>query len=404
MRVLIITKKIPFPMHDGEAIAVDAIARGLQQQGASIDLVALNASRQEKTTEVCERFKEENTVYANIFIWPINTEITWLGGLINLFSGRSYHIDRFDHSVIHNKLLELLSNQTYDVIQLESLFLGPYIKTIRRVTGSILSMRLHNIEHEVWSRVAHQEMRPLRSMYLRLQSARLKVYETTTWSDLDLLIPISHVDNAKVEVLLAHSPSRKVVEVGMDLPLFDVSLIPSRPLRLGFIGSMDWQPNILAMQWWRDQLWPALKAIHGNHVRFVLAGHHSSDGPWVGDDIEVMGRVGDVDDFFKAIDVMVVPIRSGSGVRIKILQAMATGIPVVSTTIGAEGILAESGNQILLANTRIEWTQAIGKLLSDGELYRRLSAQGYDYIRDNHAVNNVVTDLIQSYYILLAEN
>ena len=288
---------------------------------------------------------------------------------IFFFSNKSYHVDRFESAEFAEKLARLLQKNTFDVVQLESIFLAPYLPIIRQYAPAAkVVLRTHNVEHEIWERVADNAS-PLKKWYLRSITPRLKAYELEQINHCDLVVGISQRDVAQFKNLGLRQPAT-VCPIGLDCR--DYRPDPAsflRPLSLSFIGSLDWMPNQEGLRWFLDTIWLPLLAPNFPELTFHIAGRTAPR--WLRElDMERVtfhGEVPDAADFLNQHSVMVVPLLSGGGMRAKILEGMAVGKVVLSTRLGIEGIEATDRQECLLADQPAEWLDAIRWCYEEGE-------------------------------------
>lgn len=147
MKVLQLCKKFPFPLKDGESIAVTYLSKAMVNQGCEVTLLAMNTSKH--YTDM-NSLPDDYDHYKNIYQTEIDNAVKPIKAFLNLFSKDSYHISRFVSSAFEAKLIEVLHSDQFDVVQLETLYLTPYIDTIRKHSNAIITMRSHNIEYEIW--------------------------------------------------------------------------------------------------------------------------------------------------------------------------------------------------------------------------------------------------------------
>ncbi len=357
MRILQLCKKFPWPLKDGEAIAVTYLAKAYRDLGHEVTLVAMNTSK---------HWLDINTLpdhydhYTNVETVNIDNRILPIPALLNLFSSQSYHIARFMSADFSAKLIEVLDREPFDVVQLESIYLSPYIPIIRQHCKGKVVLRAHNVEHEIWERVAIQS-NPLKKWYLNTITPRLKLFETQCLNDHDLIMSMSERD-AQQFTAMGFSKPAIVVPIGIDSrdyhPDFDCF---SKPLSLSFIGSLDWMPNQDGLRWFLDEIWKPLLLPAFPDLTFHIAGRTAPD--WIRnlkvERVVFHGEVPDAGDFLNQHAIMVVPLLSGGGMRAKIIEGLALGRVVLSTQVGMEGIPAVSHQSCLLAKTPQEWLETI---------------------------------------------
>lgn len=348
MKVLLLTKKCPWPLKDGEVVAIHNMVQGYAAMGHEVTVLCINTL---KHYTAPESLPDDIKKLAKYMPVTHDTGVKPLAAVRNLFSSRSYHVDRFISEPFRKTLIDLLKKEQFDLVQCEGLYMGPYVDDIRQHHNGPLVMRCHNVEAEIWQRVANDTNSLLKSIYLKLQAGRLATYEHKQLNRYDALLPISEKDAQFFEQLGCNKPMH-VVPAGIDIKKYDGYIDhKAEPLRVGFIGSLDWMPNLEGLKWFANEVWPQVRAqVKG--ARFQIAGRNMPAylNNWNNHGIEVLGEVDDQYEFMSRQQVLVVPLFSGSGMRIKIIEGMALGRAVVSTTIGAEGINFTEGQNMLVAD------------------------------------------------------
>ncbi len=383
MKILQLSKKFPFPLKDGESIAITNLAKAFDALGSAVTLLAMNTSKHWFDPSLLPVGFDH---YQSVHTVDVDNRIKPAAALRNLFSKRSYHIERFENQQFANKLIEILQTNTFDVVQLETLYLAPYIPIIRRYSNALIALRAHNVEHEIWERVA-QNSHPLKRWYLNRITPRLKQFETEQLNRSDLLIGITERDVEQFRRLGLRKPA-VVTPIGLDSRDYhndDASF--QRPLSLAFIGSLDWMPNAEGLAWFLEQVWSPLLAPRFPELTFHIAGRNTPD--WLFrlqlPGVQVHGEVPDASAFVNQHSIMVVPLLSGSGMRAKILEGMALGKVILSTSIGLEGIDARQEREALVADhpeaflKAVEWScDHPDQLFCIGQRARRFCFENFD--------------------------
>lgn len=359
MRILQLCHKFPYPLKDGGAIAVTYLAKAYAVLGHEVTLLSMNTSKHwfdvANLPPDFDHYAAMHTVFVENHIRPLPV-------LCNLFfSKKSYHVERFESESFAKKLAVLLKHNAFDVVQLESVFLAPYLPVIRECAPNVLVvLRAHNVEHEIWERVA-ANANPLKKWYLQQITPRLKKYEVAQINRFDLVVGISTRDVERFEKLGLHKPAT-VCPIGLDCR--DYHPDPAsyrRPLSFSFIGSLDWMPNQEGLRWFLDLVWQPLLVPNFPELTFHIAGRTAPS--WLRElnmeRVIFHGEVSSAADFLNQHSVMVVPLLSGGGMRAKILEGMALGKVVLSTRLGMEGIEAADRQECLLAQQPEEWLEAI---------------------------------------------
>lgn len=395
MRILQLCKKYPYPLKDGESIAVTNIATALNALGAEVSLLAMNTNKHAFDTSKIDQtlpfYKEKYTV-------EVNTDIKITAAIKNLFSSESYHISRFISNDFEQKLIQLLQKSTYDIIQLETLYLAPYIDTIRKYSKALVVMRAHNVEHEIWERITRNTTNPLKKAYLRHLTTKLKNYEKTMFEKYDLLLPITQKDQNTFQQL-GYKGKAQVLPIGMNLSSYhpDYSSY-KKDLSLSFIGSLDWMPNIEGLKWFLDNIWGKVHQQFPN-INLHIAGRNTPD--WVKklnkNNIIVHGEVECATQFINQHSIMVVPLLSGSGMRAKILEGMALGKVIISTSVGIEGIPAQNKGEVMVADKPQEFIEAIDWCLQQNGTLEKMGTKANQFILNNYDNIEITQDLLKTY-------
>ncbi len=398
MRILQLCKKFPYPLKDGESIAVTGLSRALNSAGAEITLLAMNTSKHyveiTNTPSELEHYKEIHTV-------SIDNRIKLRDAFLNLFSSESYHVSRFVSSNFEKKLIHLLQEEEFDVVQLETLYLSPYIPAIRQYSNALIAMRAHNVEHEIWERVVQNTKFPLKKLYLSHLTDKLKRFEIESLDRYDLLAAISQRDLDRF-VKMGYSNASAVIPIGIDLRDYKPDYRSyRRELSIGFIGSLDWTPNVEGIEWFLNEVWGKLQQKYAN-VKLYIAGRN---GPsWLRrmkrKNITFMGEVPSAPRFINQHSVLVVPLLSGSGMRAKILEAMALGKVVITTSIGLEGIPARHRREVLVADSASEFLEALKYCYQQNGRLELMGKRAVEFVGRHFESREVGKHLMETYAAL----
>ncbi len=256
--------------------------------------------------------------------------------------------------------------------------------------------RSHNIEHFIWERMAKATANPFKKLYLKILAARLKAFEMKTVHRVDGLLAISPVDLRFFEKNGFNQPS-VTIPVGMD-PDIPKKTDVVKENTVFHIGSMDWRPNQEGLKWFLETVWP-LVTNDNRSLHFILAGKNIPDMfyQYQGEHVTIAGMVSDALAFMQSNQLMVVPLRSGGGMRVKIIEGMAAGKAIVSTSIGAEGIDCTHGENILLADTPQEMADAILFCFSNQEAMKEIGDKARSFANERHAMKPIIDKLLGFY-------
>lgn len=397
MRILQLTNKPPAPPTDGSSIAMFNMATGFLKNGVDLSLLTINTKKHFKPdSEVETGFKQQSN-YRSVYR---DTDVSLAGALINLFSSRSYFVSRFYFKEFEDALVSTLKEKEFDLVQLESIFMGDYIPAIRKHSKAKIAVRTHNIEHLIWSRMIANEKNPAKKSYLSLQNARLKLFEYNILKAVDAVVPITAVDQKYFESWGIQKPFF-ASPTGLLLDKYKVDHSSELPLSVFHFGSMDWMPNEEAVLWFAQKVWPL---VHEKipAARFYIVGRgisakvESLSIPGV----VVVGKTELPEKVYHNYSIMVVPLLSGSGMRIKLIEGMAYGKPIVSTSIGAEGIAVTQNKNCVLADSETDFANAVIELLENEGKRKSLQKEARDFAEKNYDNTARVKELLDFYNTL----
>lgn len=394
MHILQVAKKLPWPARDGESIAILHLTKGFAAAGHRVTVLAMNTPK--------HRFDpgflpDDLRQSADFFAVDVDTSVRPIPAALNLLTQSSYNLERFFSRAFAEGLTQLLRERDIDIVQLEGLYLAPYFNTIRRHSTAPVVMRAHNVEYAIWEKLASGERHPLKRRYLQLLARRLKRFETRALAAYDALVPISPVDAEQFRTMGAQKPMH-VCTVGLPLGQYASEHSTPEPQTLGYLGALDWAANREGLDWFLERVWPIVFE-RNPAARFRIAGRNAP-ADWLAREIpgvEFLGEVEDAVRFLSAQQILVVPLLSGSGMRIKVLEGMATGRPMVATAQAAEGIAVEDGRHILLRDKPSAMAEGIQGLLEDPAAAETIGQAGRALVRTSYDAEDMVYRLLTFY-------
>ncbi|KAB2817860.1 glycosyltransferase [Phaeocystidibacter marisrubri] len=383
--LLILCNKFPFPPRDGSSIAMASNIRGLLSAGAKLTVIALNTDK-----HYVENPESQVPEGIEWHIHPVNTTPSILGALSNLcFSSRSYMVSRFDIEEVREMVKRAIKKREYDAAIVDGLFMMPYADELKSA-GIPIVLRAHNVEHHIWNRQIQQETSPLKKWYLNIQNTRLEKYEVAACGQSDSIVAITQEDakwfakcSTPVHVMPCGIQPNSYPEYGSKEP--DVF----------HIGAMDWIPNVDGIRWFAQKVWPEILKRDAQAV-FHLAGRDSDTlnlhQPQRGFFVE--GRVESASDFYAKHGIFVVPLLAGSGMRIKVMEALAYGKAIVGTRVAVEGIPIENGVHAYIADRPEDFAIAVIKLIQDAGERERLGHEARKLAMRIFDENKLAEDLL----------
>lgn len=393
LKILFLINRIPFPLNDGGAIGSYNFIRQYAEAGHRVTVLAMNTAR-----HYIERNRLHDTIlkHSRLVDVYVDNRITLTGAFFNLFKSKSYVTERFESDAYNKALVELLQEDTFDVVHVDALPPALYIDTIRKYSRALVVMRAHNVEYMIWKRIAEHDTNPIKRLYLNIQWPRLKKFEKEAWQKVDTVLAISREDE---QTIRAEAPAVKplIVPAGMDisdsLPAGNHEVNP-----LFFIGSLDWMPNLQGLHWFLENIWPVLTKRFPQ-LKLIIAGKKMPDTirAYQSASVNCVGEVPDARSFMLNGGVMLVPIVSGSGIRIKIVEAMALGKCIIATTIAAEGLGLTHGENILLADTAQEFEHCLQCILDTPQYAQQIAANAHAFAL-KHFQNKRIFQQLTHYY------
>lgn len=399
MRVLQICNKAPYPPNDGSSIAIYNMGIGFISNAVELHVLTINTKKHFKAdNEVPQEYRTKAN-YQSVFE---NTDVSAFGALKNLFSSHSYFVSRFYFKDFETKLIEKLKTNEFDVIQLEGLFVATYIPTIKKYSKAKIVLRAHNIEYLIWERHLKNESSLVKKLYLGLQTRRLKNFELNVLKELDAIVTITNYDKTIFEKEGFKKPIYTCI-TGVDVDSYRQKISNNKRSKTIFhFASMDWMPNIEAVDWFLNNCWKnILKQVPD--AKFVMAGRNMPPrlAKLSTPNVLVVEKVKDSKAFYNENEIMLVPLLSGSGLRIKIIEGMAYGKAIISTSVGAEGINYTQGKNILIADTAADFTRSVVELLKDETKRQTLEQGALNFAEKEFDNKRVVDGLVNFYKTLL---
>ena len=368
-------------MVDGGCKAMQQFLSCLLKAEIEVDHLCLATQKHPFKAENYPNSLKENVSISSRFI---QTKIRVLPALKNLIQGKSYNISRFDSPDFHADLSARLSAENFTHVVLESLYLTPYISTIRHHSKAKIIIRTHNVEHQIWEQYAANTFNPIKKWYLKRLACAMKTAEISNLNTVDLLATISNTDAETFRNLGIKTPM-VTIPVAMEVQSKKTTFSTDS---IFFLGSMNWQPNSEAVDWLVNRIFPALKKVMPESQLNLAGSFMNGKLPSNKDKgIRNHGFVENSTDFMLTKGILVLPIKSGSGVRMKLLEALSLGIPVVTTPIGAQGI--NDFSAVCIAETEEEFVTKISELLLSTDKQLVLGQKAVEYVAENYSISTI---------------
>ncbi len=397
MRILIVTNKPPYPLVDGGCIATYNMLDAFAKAGHSVSVLSFSTKKHVGNVDLIPSHIKDNIDFHFV---EVDTDISPLAALTNLvFSRLPYNAQRFINVDFKYKLINILKHNTFDIVQLEGLYLCPYIDTIRDCSKAQLVYRSHNIESEIWSRSAQNEAVLMKRGYLKILAKRIARFEKSFINKYDLLLPITQRD-ADVFVSLGNNAPLHVAPAGYNVEKWHPYHGDDAYPHLFHLGALDWLPNQEGLLWFLDNVWNQV-IRQKPHLQFFVAGRNAPQAfaetvsSYAG--VVYIGEVPDAVSFIHSQGIMVVPLLSGGGMRVKIIEGMALGKTIITTPVGVEGISATHRENIIIAESKYNFFAEICALVENQSFCRSIGENARRFIKDNYDNEVIAAQVLQFY-------
>lgn len=389
MKVLFLTYDIPYPLVSGGKIRAYYLIKNLARNH---QITLFSYYRDEAQKKYIDELKK---YCPKIFLFKRRRPWVWQNIVRSLltslpFTSATYHSDE-----LKKTLIEELKQNGYDLVHFESFYPALYLPLAKKMGVKTL-LGNENIEWQVYDRYASQQFLPIKWL-LRLEIFRMRLFEENLWREANTNIALSENDAQKVEKIT--KKECPVIPNGVDVGVI-------RPLKNGksegsviFVGTLIYQANNDAVKFFLSQIYPKIKKTFPK-VKFVLVSWYKPN--WLNDYLNdksitfIQDKEKPAGEFFAKADVLIAPIRVASGTRIKILEAMAAGLPVVTTSVGIEGIEANVGEEVIIADDPQNFANQVSRLLLDSNERRKIGLAGrklvegkYNWTKIVHKLDNI---------------
>ena len=372
---------------------MNSIITGLLEAGHQVKILAINNEKfHVKESDIPVEYKKKT----GIELIDVDLRVMPLKAFANLFTKKSYHVERFISKEFKDRLTEVLEKEHFDVVQLEMLYMTPYVETIREHSKAMIVLRAHNVEHKIWERIAKETRFFMKRWYINHLAKTLKEYELSALETVDGIAAITRKDAA----FFRKYCSKPIIDIPYGVypeeftPKYEIEGKP----KFYHIGSMNWMPNEEGIRWFIDEVLPKTVEKVYDFV-YHLAGRNMPE--WLKElknpHVNVVGEVPDAKELVANHDVAIVPLLSGSGIRIKIIESMAMGKTVITTRVGAEGILYDEEVNLIIAENKAKMVEAIRSISENPEKAVRIGKEARKLIESTYDNRKIIARLLMFY-------
>ena len=384
-RILYLTQVLPYPLNTGARVRQYYVLRQLARTH-EVTLVAFVRSDDKP-----EHIAHLKTICHAVYTVPM-VRSRWRdvrAAVKGLVTRLPMVIARDEIAAMQQTLARLMASETFDVVQADQVSMSSYglqCKNARHV------LDLHNAMYLVTERLAAHESNPLKRLIYQREARALARYEAELCAQYNRVTFVTDEDRQLIEQQIARwdmrTPDRRFMTIPICIdPSDKLPIKPvAQPQRVTAMGVMFWPPNAEGVLWFAQEIWPRIHAQQP-HLIFTIAGKkppeyltqlHGTQG------IEVLGFVPEVETVLAETSVFVVPLRAGGGMRVKILDTWSWALPIVSTSIGAEGIDIRDGENILIADSPEAFSNAVLRAVNDAALNQKLRANGRQWVEEKY--------------------
>lgn len=394
MKILFLSQLVPYPPDAGPKVRSFRVLQYLAEAGHDVTLVAFRRDED----------RGENIAYLERYCSAVHTVVMRRSRFQDVFSliysqlsGIPFLIYRDRVTAMHQLLSRLLNQQTFDAVHVDQLWMSQYALALKSKAKQQEPLQIvldqHNAVFLIPQRLAVDTKNPIKRAVLSWESQRLARYEAEVCLQFDHVVWVTKEDQTAVHRQMSSSNppavNEQVIPICVDPHEKPMIVRDKRPCRVTFLGGLHWPPNAQGILWFAQHVFPQIRAAVPEAVLTVI-GKHPPMG-LTGEAIEVTGYVSDLTSLLAETGAFIVPLHAGGGMRVKILDAWNWGLPIVSTTIGAEGIVVEPEENILIADEADTFAQATIRLLTEPLLADRLVQNGRQTVLEKYSWQKIYT-------------
>ncbi|MBS3944510.1 MAG: glycosyltransferase family 4 protein [Melioribacter sp.] len=398
MKILQLLPKIPYPPYDGHKKSMWGVIKSLSELGHEIDVIAYGQNQDYKN------LIGEIKKYANLYVVDLFTGNSVSGAIKNLFSKMPYNISKYKTKEYEEFLTRHLESNKYDIIHVTNAHMGWTIDVVRKLCKAPVVLREENFELAIMERYYKNQSNLVLKLYAFLQYRKFLSYEPQLCGKFDSCIMMSNEDRNRLTEL---NPlvKAKVIPLGIDKELLEIEREETEKFSLVHVGSLEWYPNYDGLKWFINNVFPLIVDkfketklyLYGGGITKNFYFHES-----IKDNIIVKGFVSNIWDDVKNKSLAVVPLRIGSGIRVKILEMLASGLNVITTSLGKEGIPVTDAEELLIADDENEFARKIIEYFSGQYDSKQFSLKGKELIRKKYLWEEVAEQFESTYNELIS--
>jgi polysaccharide biosynthesis protein PslH len=392
MNILQIAPQIPYPLVDGGKIGIFNITKYVAAQGHKVDFVAYYND---------DKFLSYKDAFAGICTTHFikhNTKNNIKSLLKNLFSPIPYNFDKYYSRKLRDFLVEFLRKNHVDVVHVDHAHLAWVVDVIRPLTDAKVVLREHNFELKIMRRYYQGQKNLALKLFAYWQYRKMLRYEPYMCSKYDCCVMISSKDEAE---LLKLSPNAKttIIPVGVDEELLKTQSSKKELRSLSHIGSLEWVPNRDGLTWFVKEVFPYIIQSVPD-IKLYLIGKYTEDYKVPAEfknNIIPLGFVRNAFDKILETQLTIIPLHVGGGIRVKIFELMAIGQPILSTSVGKEGIEIENGEHIFIEDDAQKFAERVIYCINNQETLQKITGNAKRLVREKYSWVTIAKSFERAY-------
>jgi len=391
MNILVLCKKVPYPAIDGESIVIMKDLELLKTMGHTIHLACLNTQKHFIDTQ---NYSEKKIFWSSFFDKKMNTSLNLKSILDSMINKTPIHLVRFWDKSFLESLKLIVIQQEIDVILCQGLPMIWYADFLKKEFHSKVLYRAHNIEHKIWQDLASQTNSLFKKNAYNYISNSLAHYEKNSLAFCDSILTLNTIENNFLKHTYPQNPCHEVA-ISLGDARTDFKTFSNNKIKLLITGSMDWKPNLEGVSWFLEKVWPH---ISKEHFELTIAGKGIENWAKASKplfDVKLIGKYISVTHLFESHDLLLIPLFSGAGIRIKVLEAMQFGIPFIGSKIALDGI---HGIEDLEVESKVNlWIEKINSIFDNFVNLNSISEKNKKIYNSNYS-NEIIKQQWQNVF------
>ena len=392
LKILQLSPQFVFPSDDGGKISIANILKQFHREGHQVTFFCF------VNENIPKKYIIEAEKYCDLILYPHSTKNTFSRILKAVIYNRSIYISKHTSNEITKELDRIADENDFDVVHADHTCMAPLAYHVKKRKNIPMGLRLHNVEWLIWHRYSKGLLgwHP-KSFFIQNQAYLLREIEKNMISRSDVSFPIS---DANKEHALEMAPDANIITAfaGVDPIEWRPENIERDPYEMILATTYDWVHNVDGLKWFLDNVLPKIKEKYPGSKLTLLG---KNPPAWLEtykeEGVDLKGYVPEVQPYYNKANVFIVPLFVGSGLRIKILEAMAMELPVVSTHLGAEGNKCGENDGLFRADDAVGFAEKIIDLFDDFQMARDLGGKARKAITENYSWENCVNIILKEY-------